>query len=113
MILLFFIATILLYGFMLGCFTYCGLKIYRLPHLPRRWGLYVSAPYLAFAFYLLVFLITAPFAARPSHIVLWTAIARLAAAVVVAAAISLPTLFFFGWINGVSNHKPEGKDDPE
>lgn len=105
MIQLFFIATILLYGLMLGCFAYSGLKILRLPHLPRRWGLYISAPYLAFACYLLVFLITAPFAARPSHIVLWTAIVRLGGLLVVAVAISLPTLFFFGWINGVG--KPE------
>lgn len=110
MILLFFIAAILLQGFVMGCFAYCGVKVYRLPGLPSRWRLYMSMPYFAFVIYLLVILITAPFAARPTYIVLWTAIARLVALLVLAGGICLPTMFFFGWINGVDGYARKGPD---
>jgi hypothetical protein len=112
MIFLLFILTVLLQGFAMGCFAYCGSKMYRLPHLPPRWGLYVSLPFFYVAIYLLGILITAPFSPRPTSIVLWAAIIRLLLLSGLAGAIGVTTAFFFGWINGVG-HKPEVKDNAE
>jgi hypothetical protein len=112
-VILLVILTILLQGFVIGCFTYCGVKIYKLPHFPSRWGLYLSTPYFAIAAYLFVLLATAPFTPRAVFVVLWAVIARFVALILLAAGVAISTFFFFGWINGASAYHPKNSEDSQ